>query len=205
MNYTRIIPAQFPRDLLCSPKPQLIQGGTGEPAIITKNRGPMTSRLPETHFKYRLGDILRPLSSVITFQYFVFLLRLAASKPNTTWPPPANFCSKSVNLAHTSQYFRIASGNVLITVLTGGGGWIRTTEAYASDLQSDPFGRSGTPPTKASDDLEPLALLNRGRHSMGNQSPAQRFRRQFLTLPGPDLPPETIVPGGLPARPVFPG
>ena len=30
----------------------------------------------------------------------------------------------------------------------GGGGWIRTTEAYASDLQSDPFGRSGTPPKK---------------------------------------------------------
>ncbi len=28
----------------------------------------------------------------------------------------------------------------------GGGGWIRTTEAYASDLQSDPFGHSGTPP-----------------------------------------------------------
>ena len=33
----------------------------------------------------------------------------------------------------------------------GAGGWIRTTEAFASDLQSDPFGRSGTPalmPTK---------------------------------------------------------
>ena len=28
----------------------------------------------------------------------------------------------------------------------GGGGWIRTSEAFASDLQSDPFGRSGTPP-----------------------------------------------------------
>ena len=28
----------------------------------------------------------------------------------------------------------------------GGGGWIRTTEAFASDLQSDPFGHSGTPP-----------------------------------------------------------
>src|SRR5690606_35639972 len=27
----------------------------------------------------------------------------------------------------------------------GAGGWIRTTEAHASDLQSDPFGRSGTP------------------------------------------------------------
>jgi hypothetical protein len=31
---------------------------------------------------------------------------------------------------------------------TGGGGWIRTTEAYASDLQSDPFGHSGTPPAR---------------------------------------------------------
>ena len=30
----------------------------------------------------------------------------------------------------------------------GGGGWIRTTEAYASDLQSDPFDRSGTPPKR---------------------------------------------------------
>ena len=32
----------------------------------------------------------------------------------------------------------------------GGGGWIRTTEAYASDLQSDPFGHSGTPPKRSS-------------------------------------------------------
>ena len=28
----------------------------------------------------------------------------------------------------------------------GGGGWIRTTEANATDLQSAPFGHSGTPP-----------------------------------------------------------
>ena len=32
------------------------------------------------------------------------------------------------------------------TAINGGGGWIRTTEACASDLQSDPFGHSGTPP-----------------------------------------------------------
>ncbi len=32
--------------------------------------------------------------------------------------------------------------------LYGGGGWIRTTEACASDLQSDPFGHSGTPPSR---------------------------------------------------------
>ena len=29
---------------------------------------------------------------------------------------------------------------------SGGGGWIRTTEANATDLQSAPFGHSGTPP-----------------------------------------------------------
>ena len=28
----------------------------------------------------------------------------------------------------------------------GGGRWIRTIEAFASDLQSDPFGHSGIPP-----------------------------------------------------------
>ena len=33
-----------------------------------------------------------------------------------------------------------------LTCLYGGGRWIRTTEAFASDLQSDPFGRSGIPP-----------------------------------------------------------
>ncbi|SBW09575.1 hypothetical protein KL86CLO1_12688 [uncultured Eubacteriales bacterium] len=31
-------------------------------------------------------------------------------------------------------------------MLFGGGGWIRTTEAHATDLQSAPFGHSGTPP-----------------------------------------------------------
>ena len=29
----------------------------------------------------------------------------------------------------------------------GGGGRIRTIEAFATDLQSAPFGHSGTPPT----------------------------------------------------------
>ena len=33
-----------------------------------------------------------------------------------------------------------------VLIVLGGGGWIRTTEARASDLQSDPFGHSGTPP-----------------------------------------------------------
>ena len=40
----------------------------------------------------------------------------------------------------------------------GGGGWIRTTEAEATDLQSAPFGHSGTPPyeiVELVDGLEP--------------------------------------------------
>ena len=36
--------------------------------------------------------------------------------------------------------------NTDFSITYGGGGWIRTTEARASDLQSDPFGHSGTPP-----------------------------------------------------------
>ena len=42
--------------------------------------------------------------------------------------------------AQESQCFSPLNANI------GGGGWIRTTEARASDLQSDPFGHSGTPP-----------------------------------------------------------
>ena len=44
---------------------------------------------------------------------------------------------------------------------SGGGGWIRTTEACASDLQSDPFGHSGTPP-EISQGSKSLALQLRG-------------------------------------------
>jgi hypothetical protein len=64
--------------------------------------------------------------------------------------------------------------------LSGGGGWIRTTEACASDLQSDPFGHSGTPPTKHQTVLLNPGTLHRGRHSMEITSPMQRFRRHFL-------------------------
>ena len=44
----------------------------------------------------------------------------------------------------------------------GGGGWIRTTEARASDLQSDPFGHSGTPPKGATLSLwaAPLSTID---------------------------------------------
>ena len=47
-------------------------------------------------------------------------------------------------------------------VILGGGGWIRTTEARASDLQSDPFGHSGTPPEGRT--------FSRSRHSVSTGS-----------------------------------
>jgi hypothetical protein len=44
--------------------------------------------------------------------------------------------------------FRLSNCALIAHKYNGGGGWIRTTEACASDLQSDPFGHSGTPPTR---------------------------------------------------------
>ncbi len=42
------------------------------------------------------------------------------------------------------SYTRTPRNNSLLT--NGGGGWIRTNVAYATDLQSAPFNHSGTPP-----------------------------------------------------------
>ena len=52
----------------------------------------------------------------------------------------------------TSELYPLARNTTATShsyFLDGGGGWIRTTEACASDLQSDPFGHSGTPPTRS--------------------------------------------------------
>ncbi len=45
-------------------------------------------------------------------------------------------------------------------VKNGAGGWIRTTEAFASDLQSDPFGHSGTPASMRGAFSTPSAALS---------------------------------------------
>ena len=41
----------------------------------------------------------------------------------------------------------------------GGSGWIRTTVAYATDLQSAPFGRSGTLPYSVFDPIPPWPMV----------------------------------------------
>lgn len=54
----------------------------------------------------------------------------------------------------------------LITLIIWWRGRIRTSEAFASDLQSDPFGHSGTPPEK-------------GLHSLYGSAPCQHVFRGF--------------------------
>ena len=65
-------------------------------------------------------------------------------------------------------------------VILGGGGWIRTTEARASDLQSDPFGHSGTPPE--------------GRTFSRSGPPVSTgLEREFCDISGADGPQETLA------------
>ncbi len=52
-------------------------------------------------------------------------------------------------LNYTRLLRNVSALHPLIVNIDGGGGWIRTTEACASDLQSDPFGHSGTPPNRS--------------------------------------------------------
>jgi hypothetical protein len=67
----------------------------------------------------------------------------------------------------------------------GGGGWIRTTEARASDLQSDPFSHSGTPPSRA--DRIPFPGVSKAEAAFyGNYSAcaivSQRFSETLTRL-----------------------
>lgn len=58
-------------------------------------------------------------------------------------------------------------------IFTGGRGWIRTTEAEATDLQSAPFGRSGTLPQTALT-LAPMLILNPMSFLIRIQNPCTR-------------------------------
>ena len=64
-------------------------------------------------------------------------------------PAPSAWKAEVLPLNYTRLQTRLPQCHPLAAIsvcLCGGGGWIRTSEAFASDLQSDPFGRSGTPP-----------------------------------------------------------
>ena len=101
-------------------------------------------------------EVLYRLSymSLITF---VFLERVAGIEPaSSAWKAevlPLNY-TRALNTEVGANVFTpIPKISFLRSAFcsvspVGGWGWIRTTEAYASDLQSDPFGHSGTPPKK---------------------------------------------------------
>ena len=65
----------------------------------------------------------------------------------------------------------------------GGGRWIRTTEAFASDLQSDPFGRSGIPPTPINK-LPTYATIVDSRSTL---TPAQPPKRPSILIAGQSI------------------
>ena len=168
MNYTRTPPAQYPANSPAFPRNRAHQTRTFDRPIgcrqadppsttqfegpITKNRGPVTSLFLSRRF------------SICTAR-------------NKGCKPCRSKRSSSRDIA------RPLSSVVVpvrwISNLTGGGGWIRTTEAFASDLQSDPFGHSGTPPTKYQTSSLTLALLHRGRHSRGIGMLVQCLHRHF--------------------------
>ena len=89
---------------------------------------------------------------IFTFPRQLPLERAAGIEPaSSAWKAevlPLNYARKSKNKALNSYCFKFASTFISLRLIGGAGGWIRTTEAFASDLQSDPFGHSGTPAQK---------------------------------------------------------
>ena len=78
-----------------------------------------------------------------------FMERAAGIEPaSSAWKAevlPLNYARASHSKI-TYAPFKWLRRHTLLHFKSGGGRWIRTTEAFASDLQSDPFGRSGIPP-----------------------------------------------------------
>ena len=110
--------------------------------------------LPLNYTRYSLSSIVGPVAGGASSGGGGWIIRGFASHPpgRRRWRrsgrpcrsvkpcgsnPPGSPLSLSF-LPHRTALAEAAS--------SGGGGWIRTTEAFASDLQSDPFGHSGTPP-----------------------------------------------------------
>ena len=79
----------------------------------------------------------------------LFLERVAGIEPaSSAWKAevlPLNY-TRGNRLPTPGPTPAVGGSTTPAGVILGGGGWIRTTEARASDLQSDPFGHSGTPP-----------------------------------------------------------
>ena len=73
-------------------------------------------------------------------------LRVAAKRRSERLSPLCRTAWLKPTPRHNMYSLHHLPRKTQLSTYLGGGGWIRTTEARASDLQSDPFGHSGTPP-----------------------------------------------------------
>ena len=111
-------------------------------------------------------------------------------RPSPFGSPPAAAMLGAKPLARTFEStgwrrrkLACVTGSVaLYSAFSGGGGWIRTTEAFASDLQSDPFGHSGTPPEGGT--------LSRGGRGLSTGFDGQNGRAGVPAARQPGNPPE---------------
>ena len=95
------------------------------------------------HTQSRTGDLSLTKGVLYHLSYASHMERVAGIEPaQPAWKAGV------LPLNYTRLIFSALTSVLLSRTSIGGGGWIRTTEACASDLQSDPFGHSGTPPTR---------------------------------------------------------
>src|SRR5713101_7284834 len=79
-----------------------------------------------------------------------------------TAPPHRWSGKRDSNPRHSAWKADALPSELFPPKVLGGGGWIRTNEGVEpADLQSAPFGRSGTPPSSALDDLHPIFFSGR--------------------------------------------
>ena len=95
------------------------------------------------HTQSRTGDLSLTKGVLYHLSYASHMERVAGIEPaQPAWKAGV------LPLNYTRLIFSALPALLPPRTFSGGGGWIRTTEACASDLQSDPFGHSGTPPTR---------------------------------------------------------
>ena len=99
--------------------------------------------LDGAHTQSRTGDLSLTKGVLYHLSYASHMERVAGIEPaQPAWKAGV------LPLNYTRLIYSALPALLPPRTFSGGGGWIRTTEACASDLQSDPFGHSGTPPTR---------------------------------------------------------
>ena len=114
------------------------------------------------HTQSRTGDLSLTKGVLYHLSYASRMERVAGIEPaQPAWKAGV------LPLNYTRLIYSALPALLPPRTFSGGGGWIRTTEACASDLQSDPFGHSGTPPIRTRRGRSPW-LFHSGAAFYGN-------------------------------------